>query len=128
VAWGVVAVLLIVLWVRSYWWSDTFEAPYFCFDSIGGQCSVEFKNTPRTSWSRRATPIGIWIDAPSLSDFSIVVRRSVYMAAPHWFFILLSTTLASLPWIRWSNRFSLRTLLIATTLIALVLGLIVWLS
>ena len=34
--------------------------------------------------------------------------------------------LAAAPWIRWSRRFSLRTLLIATTLVAVVLGLIVY--
>jgi hypothetical protein len=35
---------------------------------------------------------------------------------------------ALLPWIDWPHRFSLRTLLIATTLVAVVLGTIVWLS
>ncbi len=45
--------------------------------------------------------------------------------APDWFYVILFATLAALSWIR---RFSLRTLLIATTVIAAVLGLIVWLS
>ena len=36
---------------------------------------------------------------------------------------MLSATLAVAPWLRW--RFTLRTLLIATTLVAVVLGLIV---
>jgi hypothetical protein len=39
---------------------------------------------------------------------------------PHWFLAVAAGTLAALPWIRW--RFSLRTLLIATTLIAVVLA------
>jgi predicted secreted protein len=43
---------------------------------------------------------------------------------PAWFLILGMVLLAPLPWIHW--RFSLRTLLIATTLFALVLGLAVW--
>jgi hypothetical protein len=43
---------------------------------------------------------------------------------PVWFAILTTATLASAPWLRW--RFSLRTLLIATTLVAVVLSLIVW--
>ena len=38
---------------------------------------------------------------------------------------MLSAVAAISPWLRW--RFSLRTLLIATTLVAVVLGLIVWL-
>lgn len=39
--------------------------------------------------------------------------------------VMLVGALAALPWLSW--RYSLRTLLIATTLIAVVLGLIVWL-
>jgi len=46
------------------------------------------------------------------------------LTLPHWLMALLSASLASVPWI--SQRFSLRTLLIATTLIAVVLGLVVW--
>jgi hypothetical protein len=41
---------------------------------------------------------------------------------PYWFPFLLGATLAAAPWIKW--RFSLRTLLIATTLVAFLLGLI----
>ncbi len=43
---------------------------------------------------------------------------------PHWFVIILAATSGIVPWLRW--HFSLRTLLIATTLIALVLGLAVY--
>ena len=39
--------------------------------------------------------------------------------------VLVSATIAAAPWIRWSKRFTLRTLLIATTLVAVVLGVIV---
>src|SRR5687767_6734425 len=44
---------------------------------------------------------------------------------PHWFAIATFASLAAVRWIRWSKRFTLRTLLIVTTLIALVLGAIV---
>jgi hypothetical protein len=51
------------------------------------------------------------------------------IATPHWFFVAVGTSLAAAPWIRQFRwRFSLRTLLIATTLVALVLGAIVYLS
>lgn len=43
---------------------------------------------------------------------------------PHWFAVSLVTVVATAPW--W--RFSLRTLLIATTIIALLLGLVVYAS
>jgi hypothetical protein len=44
---------------------------------------------------------------------------------PYWFLILIGGTLTVSPWIHWSKRFSLRTLLIATTLVAVGLGLVV---
>ena len=42
---------------------------------------------------------------------------------PYWFAAFILGMIAELPWLHW--RFSLRTLLIATTLAAVVLGLIV---
>jgi hypothetical protein len=45
------------------------------------------------------------------------------MILPHPLLVVLGTTLAAIPWLPW--RFSLRTLLIATALIAGVLGLAV---
>jgi hypothetical protein len=42
--------------------------------------------------------------------------------APHWFPLVIALSFVGVPWIRW--RFSLRTLLIATTLVAVGLGLI----
>jgi hypothetical protein len=44
---------------------------------------------------------------------------------PFWLLIIATIVLGSFPWL--PHRFSLRTLLIATTLVAVVLGLIVWL-
>ena len=47
---------------------------------------------------------------------------------PHWF-SLITVAIAALPWIRQlSWRFNLRTLLIATTLVAVVLGLAVYMA
>jgi hypothetical protein len=40
----------------------------------------------------------------------------------HWLLLLLSATFAMLPWLRRLRQFSLRTLLIATTLIAVLLA------
>jgi hypothetical protein len=50
------------------------------------------------------------------------------VAVPYWPVALLFVTLAVAPWIPWSNRFSLRTLLIATMLIAVGLALVTWLN
>jgi hypothetical protein len=47
-------------------------------------------------------------------------------AAPFWLLIGTALALTVAPWRRW--RFSLRTLLIATTIIAVLSGLMVWLN
>ena len=51
-------------------------------------------------------------------------REEMWATLPHWFLLGTCMTFATVPWLRY--RFSLRTLLIATTLVAVVLGLIVY--
>ena len=46
------------------------------------------------------------------------------VVVPHWVPLLLAATLAAASWIRW--RFSLRTLLIGMTLVAVLLGAVIW--
>jgi hypothetical protein len=54
---------------------------------------------------------------------------AVQIAIPHWFFTLFAAATAAVPWlVRPALRFRLRTLLIATTLIAAVLGLAVYVA
>ena len=56
-------------------------------------------------------------------------RRRHGAMFPYWFLVLVFGGLAISPWTtRPKLRFSLRTLLIATTLVAVVLGMIVWMS
>ena len=50
----------------------------------------------------------------------------VAISTPHWFVTLLFALFAAIPWIRRKWRFSLRTLFIVTTLVAVMLGLIAW--
>jgi hypothetical protein len=50
----------------------------------------------------------------------------VWLTLPYTYFILAIATLGYLPWFPWSRRYSLRTLLAATTLVAALLGLIAW--
>jgi hypothetical protein len=48
--------------------------------------------------------------------------QSVFL--PYWFLVAASATAGAITWLRW--RFSLRTLLIAITLVAVWMGLIVF--
>jgi hypothetical protein len=45
---------------------------------------------------------------------------------PHWFVVSITVALSAAILLRQPYRFSLRTLLFVTTLVAVVLGLIVW--
>ena len=46
--------------------------------------------------------------------------------SPYWLLVAVAGLFAALPWIPIPRRFSLRTLLIAMTLVAVVLGQIAW--
>jgi hypothetical protein len=147
VAWGVVVVLLCVLWVRSYWlvnrseWHAT-NMPVFFAESVAGR--VLFGARQADEWDYK----GWWWKSESVEDaehlrdllyfdphddhFEIagfqLTRDSVgaSLIAPYFFIVTAIAAIAAVPRLRWSKRFSLRTLLIATTLITVVLGIIVW--
>ena len=108
----IVAVLLIVLWVQSYDSRPILRATIrnktLAIKSIHGSLSVH----TFTSWT---TPTG---------GGSSPWRN--YGAVPHLIPLLLTASLAAVPWIPWSARFGLRSLLITTTLIAAVLGMIAY--
>jgi hypothetical protein len=105
----IACVLLIVLWVRSYWGHFDIRFPrsdhWLCSLRGWTQLLCDSDRDPLTGMARPEFIIPFWL--PTV----LAVASS---AAP-W-----------LPW--WSKRFSLRTLLIVMTLVALVLGLIVWQS
>src|SRR4051812_22856785 len=138
VGWGLAAVLLTVLWMRSYWWCDDVIGPLdntrsFCVWSDQGHMGVSFVEgylksiadggrwTSASEWTGDVPPSEVVI--PWLPSWA----TEHYIVSPDWCLALLLGASVAGPWIHWSNRFTLRTLLIATTLLAVVLGLIVWL-
>ena len=58
--------------------------------------------------------------------YSLGGITTYYFVAPYWILFLVASAIASVAWL--TSRFSLRTLLIATTLVAAGLGLFVWLG
>lgn len=65
-------------------------------------------------------------DERAVLGFGILKEpTSLYIRIPDWFLVSLFAFIAAAPWFHWSKRFSLRTLLIAMTLVAVALGLIV---
>jgi hypothetical protein len=144
VAWGVVAVLLCVLWVRSYWWFDPIRLSYpkglsAQITSWDGHISIRptFRSNDifeRYSPSYLQNPVIVKDEFGRVADAKwIYVLRyptdgfnEIYI--PHWMVAVLMGGIAVAPWIHLRKRFSLRALLIATTLVAVLLGLVVWAS
>jgi hypothetical protein len=137
--WGLAAVLSLVLWVRSFWEVDMvcFPSPthrMIILESNFGTLGASYQalitlgdaDIPSTYW-RRTTFHAAPDNRASGGLFAANSNYgSIYVRFPHWLAGFFSATLAAAPWIRWSNRFSLRTLLVATTVVVVVLGLIVW--
>jgi hypothetical protein len=134
VAWGIVAVLLIALWMRSYWWMD-----YVLWD--GEQSSAKLKVqmgdiVVSHDVLQNDNPFGggdnslVMIHDPILSDKGFTHTGFAHsegsLSVPIWFLTTSTGALVFAPWLL--VRFSLRTLLIAMTLVAVGLGLIVWLA
>jgi hypothetical protein len=131
---GIACVLMIVLWVRSNYRVEQIFVPitrstYFSAGSMPNAFGFEISNkSPTDTWAWLSMTAHGWLairdpTAPrwSGSGFFRISTASVVM--PYWVGALSLDAIATLPWIRW--RFSLRTLLIATTLVAVVIGLIV---
>jgi hypothetical protein len=135
VAWGLVAVLLCVLWVRSYsYWDGLHAGHQSIIDSWDGRVWVICKiRNSNFGWLSQTTERQLRLTEMTAEElhawphfkFALVNGRPA-ICLPHCLIVVLGVTLAALPWLR--PRFSLRTLLIATTLVAVVLCIIVWMS
>ena len=120
VFWSVAAVLLIVLWVRSYWWVDA--VPKLHLATGRGDLYI---NQPLQLQPGSRSDFRLGLITMTLEGQNIVRVGPPGFVMSLWPITLPLLALAASPW--FYLRFSLRTLLIATTLVALVLGLIAWL-
>lgn len=143
---GTACLLLITLWVRSYWWADAFSFPITSKyllgvgSAQGGMTAIKSEYVPgyyNSSWQ---------IDHESTADPSIaevyrphnrpgfhgvlglgIIDSAPFLVicVPHWCLLGAAIAIGTAPWIRWTKRFSLRTLLIVMTVIAVLLGAVV---
>jgi hypothetical protein len=130
---GITCVLLIALWVRSYWRQDNIDyQSYHLIELVsfrGGVALGEFEIAPgynSPGWSHDNYPPSAQKDYwPKLLGFCYAETPSYsQILIPYWFITLLSIVVGTVPWLRW--RFTLRTVLLAITVVGVVLGLIVW--
>jgi hypothetical protein len=136
-----VTVSLCVLWVRSFWWVNWVQVDGT--SGKGGHIAIgiskgeavfqwmslpDFGNCDIRVGSREATA-GTEFDRAWLG-FLITSRPYLLVVCPFWFLVLSFGMLAIIAMqdSRRLWRFSLRTMFIATTLLAAVLGLVVWLA
>ena len=148
----IACVLLVALWVRSYWqydWlggllatppkSGEMHFTNGClFESANGVVTVLHAGKLWGSLSYLRS-VGTSSADPKMrvtgnygesvwSGFRADVGPNGYFrgSLPIWFLALTTMAASALPWFRW--RFSLRTLLIAMTLVTVALGLIIYLA
>jgi hypothetical protein len=140
---GLAAALLIVLWVRSYRWHDNCSGhvgvPFLVIQSSRGELGIGLMKSPSDSYplwsitSEQADGKRLWSHMEDQPPLSLVGMRYQHFApimtlfaVRYWLPVLLTAMLVCVPWIDRATRFSLRTLLIATTAVAAVLGMIIW--
>ena len=144
VFWGLLAVLLIGLWVRSFYFGDVIlwsvtkwnglqftstqgglTVQHCSLDGAGHHGGMVFAN-----WLWYTSPVGgFGGDMQTILGFNLR-HLPYYVAFPYWVPVAMCMGLAATPFLIGKPRlhFSLRTLLIATTLVAAVLGLICYAS
>jgi hypothetical protein len=142
----VLCVALMGMWVRSYYILDAlFGFPpgrQFNIQSQPGrvwlnQSLFPFPRPPGPPWS---------IDSVSRDDFEYIIPAPCQglltpmgfgevcswtdqtVIVPFWFLVLVSGLLAMAFQLRWPPRFTIRSLFIVTTFLAVVLGMIAWLD
>jgi hypothetical protein len=133
VFWAVACVLMIVLWMRSYWVGDIVHLPShpgLLMTSVVGDLQVTFKSDARTGWKENWK----WISNPADNWFAFNRdwkhwaysrdKSDFSFRFPIWLACTVFATLSLIAWL--PSHFSLRTLLIATTLVAVVFGAIVY--
>jgi hypothetical protein len=142
VAWGVVTILFCALWIRSYWTYDVVNCPLTSLMHAGVQsatahCSIYAteQGRPVTDWQFHSDEITdsdaiqAWLSQVTFFGFGLSFSANTFhIIFPHWAGALAAgiSCVAVMPRLRF--RFSLRMLLFATSLVAVVLGMIVWLS
>lgn len=125
---GLLCLLLIALWVRSYRVADnlvirTSNGINDQFHSENGGLSLgRFQPIQHyLGWHWRTDPS---VDPPNGFRYGRFPKGGLSIEVPHWFLVSVAAIFGTLPWLGFL-RFSVRTLLIATTLIGLILGTII---
>jgi hypothetical protein len=131
---GVLTVLLCLMWMRSFWRYDYVsheQVDYTICVSNNGY--LEFRRS-RSRWFSSNKPIdATWTMGSTSANGRFFQhlfwqdQRFTSYILPYSYLVFATAIGAALPWLL-SSRFSLRAMLIATTLVAILLALGVWLA
>jgi hypothetical protein len=131
VGWGVVGLLMIALWVRSYWiYSVYVRLPgndILQVAAVSG--NVGFTVINAEMQSERNTLLHDFVPNISASSWRVKLVRGFALTPKNvtriflFYPVALIAAIAAMPWLPW--RFTLRTLLIVMTLVAVGLGVVV---
>ena len=146
---GLVCLLWFVLWVRSYWHIDQLGRNivgknHIGFMSIRGHLMACYRDDPALmaelkaagvvdGWYRGELLTEDWITGTAGEkqwDPSKLFRGFKFsisdLRLPYWFLVLTFAVPAAVLWPHWSRRFTLRTLLVGMSALAVLLVLLVW--
>ena len=133
-------VLLIALWVRNFWWSDVAWTPLpggwqVVIASADGQVEFGFSQAQNrrdvASWgletytASRNSAFEVLVPQKRVIRYHVFGNRNFALVLPHWLLTTVVLLLAIVPWIPWSRRFTIRTLLVFTAITSVVLALAV---
>jgi hypothetical protein len=137
---GIAAVLVVILWVLSYRHSRAVllpgiaSCPEIGISSSEGQiCLFEPYGG---DWWRRNRRLAVFEPGQGYRVHGYVGHfdgggnpmrpgvRPHEFRVPYWSAVLMLVSMSAVPWMRW--RFSVRTLLIGMTLVAVILGIAMW--
>ena len=119
-------VLLVALWVRSYERSSKYGLPG---DSLVRRVSDDrtlaaYSMSGRLNLSITGSDSTVYFPLRRIGGFGVITKNgSSTLCIPYWSGTLAAVFLASAVWI--PRQFSVRSLLIATTLVAVALGVII---
>lgn len=136
----VLCAVFVALWLRSYHWQEQMTLGITSSDQliavsdvgwISGEwimlSDADLASGHRFGWGWHMSSRPVPADAPVTSDAGFRLELNgptLVFQFPHWLPIAIALVVGISPWIRWSKRFSLRTLLFMITLVALILGII----
>jgi hypothetical protein len=147
VAFALLALAFVGLWVRSYTYSDGIGGPIDKYQTAGFDSCYGLIKGNLSKWPQGSLPFDRWffasraaaIDRDGMEEWrkfftplglglSLDIRPNggFGFSLPHWFLAASSLALAALLAFKPITRFSVRGLLIATRLLAAVLGAVVY--